>query len=758
MCGIAGIVHLDGSPYSPDTDRPRLEAMASALRHRGPDDQQVLTWNNVGIAFNRLSIVDLEHGHQPFHTPDGEISAVVNGEIYNHAELRGAFDPGVFQSRSDCEVIPHLYRSRERAMFDDINGMFAMALLDRGKRRIWLARDRLGIKPLFHCRTLDGNSLLFASEIKGLLAHPDAPREFDWEAALARHRTLDLRGRELPSYFRGIERVPAGSVLEIALDRRETQAFRYWSLDEVGRIEDSDASDESEYVEAFRELLADSVQKRTMGDVPFGIFLSGGVDSAAITALAATGGVDFSAFTSLGRSSLGNGDAEAALSVAEFSNVALHSVQIDGGASAVSPDDWRRILWSCEMYDIGGEQLHKYALHQFAKTVSPELKFILLGQGSDEFTGGYLHTLIGDGPWEEKHWPVLDRQLRRDHLTRRAAERGFFLQFQDLIRSGVISPDFAETLARGQDPLPSSTWDRYRGYFRQNLDYHLWHEDRTASAHSIENRVPFLDHRLLELLASIPARLHPKLFVDKGILRAAMREVLPAEIAERPKAEFLRGREERFTHRIMHDLIRADNDDLIEQAIQGSARTGGPLEPDSFRRHATAVGGDPSLQHGTRLLYLVNMGLLADLALSETTATRPSSSGGALARSLRSVDSPTVERMVAEMKRAQAPAVNGQLVIALAGNLSLMELHRTGSDDQGKGCFYLSKSGWIDRPTASNEWGRLLSLADGIRDLDSLIEEGRFDRESILAEVPKALARNEIAVVSRESERQSPKT
>lgn len=395
MCGIAGIVHLDGSPFDPGVDGERLAGMAGAMHHRGPDERSVMSWRNVGMAFNRLSIVDLANGRQPFDTPDARVSAVVNGEIYNHGELRRAFEPGSFRSGSDCEVLPRLYQARGRAMFDEVNGMFAMALLDRERRCLWLARDRLGIKPMFYCRTGDGRSLLFASELKGLFAHPGAPRDFDWEAALGRQRTLDLRGRQLPSYFRGIERVPAGSVVEVDLAGGGWETFSYWGVEVAGRDGESGDGREADFVEEYGALLADSVVKRTMGDVPFGVFLSGGIDSAAVTAFAAGAGKDFPTFSTMSRSTIGNGDAESAAAVAGHLGLANRQVFFDCERSGIGPEDWRRILWHCEMFDVGREQLYKYSLHQFAKAEYPELKIILLGQGSDEFAGGVFPQSVG---------------------------------------------------------------------------------------------------------------------------------------------------------------------------------------------------------------------------------------------------------------------------------------------------------------------------------------------------------------------------
>ncbi len=182
MCGIAGLIHLDGRPLSEPEDRLILERMGNAMQHRGPDDAGITVWNNLGLVFRRLSIIDIEGGAQPFHTQDGRISSITNGEIYNHRDLRTHLAKRhKFRAESDCEVLPFLYLDRGLEMFEPVNGMFATALLDRHLNRLLLARDRLGEKPLFYCVLPNRHTLVFASELKALFAHPEVPRRFDWQ-------------------------------------------------------------------------------------------------------------------------------------------------------------------------------------------------------------------------------------------------------------------------------------------------------------------------------------------------------------------------------------------------------------------------------------------------------------------------------------------------------------------------------------------------------------------------------------------------
>jgi asparagine synthase (glutamine-hydrolysing) len=190
-----------------------------------------------------------------------------------------------------------------------------------------------------------------------------------------------------------------------------------------------------------------------------------------------------------------------------------------------------------------------------------------------------------------------------------------------LLDQQVIDPAF---VLRSKPNAPRrEVWDKYVGFYNQNLDYHLWHEDRTSSAHSNESRVPFLDHRIIEFLSQVPLRHHVELFTDKRILRRAANGWLPPEIAERPKGPFFYGREQRFTFKLVYSVLTANNGELIEQAIAGSCATDGALNSDQFRRYAMEVGRDPELKELNQLIYLVNMGVLADMAhRQQVPATR----------------------------------------------------------------------------------------------------------------------------------------
>ncbi|HEY5366346.1 MAG TPA: asparagine synthase (glutamine-hydrolyzing), partial [Casimicrobiaceae bacterium] len=489
MCGIAGYINLDGRPLAPDADEPVLAGMGDALHHRGPDDTRVLLWENVGFIFKRLSIVDLEGGAQPLHAADGRISAMVNGEIYNHRAIRADLaHRHSFGTASDCEVIPYLYLERDLDLLAPVNGMFAVALLDRQKRRVLLARDHTGIKPLFYCIADNGRVLVFASELKGLFAHPAVPRVFDWHSALVDPPARDARTVEYTSGFKGIERVPAATVVDIDLHAGRVKSRRYWTLPARDPSPAQAKAKASDYVDGYRALLADSVTLRLMSDVGYGVFLSGGVDSSVVAAIAARAG-PFPTFSIRSQSTQGSGDARGAREVADVLGLPNHQVLFDEATLAVDPDHWRRVLWACELYSLTAEQLFKFNLHAFARRHYPNLKVMLLGQGSDEFNGGYISAVLQrEGPWNAGDWKSMGERLRHMHAAHAAATAGVSEGYLDLFASGALARDFAVDAHRVPDA--DTVWDLYVAHFRKNLDYHLWHEDRTAAWHSIENRVP----------------------------------------------------------------------------------------------------------------------------------------------------------------------------------------------------------------------------------------------------------------------------
>ena len=751
MCGIAGIVHLDGRPLETGADVPILEAMGGAIRHRGPDDSQLMVWNNVGFVFRRLAIVDIDGGRQPITTADGRVSAMVNGEIYNHRDIRADLSARHrLRTQSDSEVIPYLYIDRDLDLFEPANGMFAIALLDRARRRVLLGRDRVGVKPLFYHRSPDGRLLVFASELKALLAHPMVPRSFDWPSAFRDVFVRSADPHEMPSGFRGIVPLPPATILDISLTSGNTKLVTYWKL--PARSTGRDSTPASSYVTRYRELLEDSVRLRLMSDVPYGLFLSGGIDSAVVAALAART-APVPTFTVLSRSTVGSGDAEAARMVARALGLPNHQVLFDEPRIDLTPEAWRRVLWSCETFVTGPEQFFKFHLHAFAKQRYGAMKVMLLGQGSDEFNGGYIAWPLGaKAAWATGDWDDLGRWLCAVSTERASRIAGLAKADTDLVLSGVLDP----CRVAGAAPAGASAiWDRYVGHFRQNLDSHLWHEDRTAAAHGIENRVPFLDFRILELLASIPVQHHAELFVDKRILRRAAADLLPAAIVERGKGFFFYGRQQHHAFNLMYSILRANNGELVEQAIAGSRRTDGPLDPDRFRAHVRDVGEYRMVRQISRLFQLVNMGVLADVAASGpgTHSTCPSSP----MREVVFEEWAASAAGCAMLRQSPWREPADDMIVRFAAGTSLVEVRSGGTGVPAAGAtFLVQEDGVLGSVVESRPWSTFLAHVDGKRTIAAILDGLGIAKAQILALLEAAL--DEGILVAEDDRQRQPLT
>lgn len=651
MCGIVGIIHLDGTPFTREQHGPVLQAMGDQLSHRGPDAQQLYVEGSVGFLFRRLSIIDLAEGNQPFVSEDGAIVHMTNGEIYNHRELRQVRFPGFrFRTRSDCEVLTPLYEQLGADFLQPVNGMFATALLDHRRRRLLLARDRLGIKPLYYYQSRD--LFVFSSEIKAILAHPSVPREYDWRGALTySHNAVQVEAHSrLPSFFRDIHFLPGGWQLELDLRSGLAQSRPYW--DPRAAAAGRPRRTAEEYVAEYRDLLEDAVRSHLLADVEYGLFLSGGIDSVAVARLASRHSPAFHTFTVLSQSTLTNGDAENAHRAAQVCGLPNHQVLFDWRDLQVSPQDWKQILWSCELHMCGAEQLYKYALHAHAKVVRPALKVMLLGQGSDEYNGGYSRQYADQelGERRQGSWDSLEQTMVGLLRLALSVKSGSHSDYQalaptsalqtfgkrSLLHRSVIPLSYLATWAGVA--LPAHSFDIYRQLYREPMQlYQLWHEDRTAAAHSVENRVPFLDYRLIEHLYSVPPELHRELFWDKAILRRALREDLPRDLCERPKVPFFYGDDVRYTQRILHRMLQAEGGALVEEALAAASAAGGVFDGDLVRQIVAELPQDPDYKGMQLVLELVNMGLLSSMARQLGTDCRAMLRDGPAAITVREV-------------------------------------------------------------------------------------------------------------------------
>ena len=716
MCGIAGIIHLDGAPAEAGgRDGQILRQLTRAIAHRGPDDEQLHFWQNVGLGFRRLSIVDPQGGRQPLFSEDGSVALICNGEIYNHRQLRARFaDDMQFRSGSDCEIIPHLYRRLGIGLLEQLNGIFAFALLDTRERKLYLCRDRLGVKPLFYYRSDD--LLVFGSEVKALLAHPAVPKQFDWQAALTFKDRLyypHMRD-ELTSFFRGIRHLPAGCFLEIDLARGGTQERRYWDIDPADERPDR-LGDRDTYVRRYGELLDEAVGLQLMADVGCGAFLSGGIDSVAVTHLAATR-KPLQTFTVLSQSTLTNGDAPSAHAAARSCGLPNHMVLFDWRDMAVTPGLWRDILWKVEMPAAGAEQLYKYLLYGYARQAAPDLKVMLLGSGSDEFNGGYSKAVFNsptDPSWQNFEHMLADYE--RGALLARSGAWSSYANVRSDGRMLIRSRFLAELADVRAHDVP---WDGYTESYRRLLQmYQLWHEDRTSSAHGIEARVPFLDHRIVELTYAVPRELHADLFWDKTILRDALAGRVPDQFRLKQKTPFFHGEDLRYTRRLMYRLLCADGGALVAEALEENAEAADVIDRDALLHLIRTIPDDPEFEAVDMALDLVNMGLLAAMAEAPPEPSR-------ISLPVRAVDiedwAEWEQRAAANMVQ-RVPALDHGSVLRFAAGVCLVRFE-AGDPRLAGETHNILRNGTVEFTLdgAGDHWLAFLREVDGARTVEEL--------------------------------------
>jgi asparagine synthase (glutamine-hydrolysing) len=553
MCGIAGILRVDGAVPGPEL----LRAMTTAIAHRGPDGDGFFADGPVGLGHRRLAIIDLVTGDQPMASDDGSVVLIFNGEIYNFRELRGelAARGAAFRTTSDTEVILRAYEAWGVDCLPRLRGMFAFAVWDKARRRLFLARDRVGIKPLVYA--WDGRRLLFASEIKALLEDPTLPRELDWEA-LRDFLTLHY----IPSprtIFRSIRKLPPASYLLLDLDRPEPEIRRYWDL----RFEPDDRPSEADWLEGLRWHLGDAVRSHLVSDVPIGAFLSGGVDSSAVVALMAQATGGRVRTFSIGFDDSDFDELEHARAVAQRHETQHFEYVVKPNALDTLP----RLAWQFDEPFADSSALPTYYV---SKITREHVTVALSGDGGDENFLGYtryaraqrLHERLDAFP------AVLARPLLRlaarllppgargqgylDLLGAPPVDRYFKLmayQRSETLRS-LLSPGAREHVRPVVTPelfrrLAAEGRTRDYASTLQYLDIHcylpediLTKVDRTSMAVSLEARVPLLDHVLMEYVATMPTALKFRDGAGKVILKRALAADLPAGILNRRKMGF----------------------------------------------------------------------------------------------------------------------------------------------------------------------------------------------------------------------------
>jgi asparagine synthase (glutamine-hydrolysing) len=553
MCGICGLAALDGAG---PVDGRLLAAMNSALVHRGPDDEGAVLDGPVGLAARRLSIIDLAGGHQPIANEDGNVHVVQNGEIYNYRELRDDLVTRGhrFATRCDTEVLVHLYEERGLRFVDALRGMFAVAVWDARRRRLLLARDRYGIKPLYW--RAGGGTLAFASELKALLRDPGFSREVDLDALEA---FLAFNSIPAPlTIFRDARKLPPGHVLtwEPGGEPRVERYARPAPAD-AGAVRREPAG---ELAAELRERLRDSVRAHLVADVPVGVLLSGGVDSSALAALAAESGDGRVRTFSIGFEERSFNELDRARLVARRFGTDHHELVVRPDASELLP----RLVDAFDEPFADSSALPTYLVSQLA---AEHVKVVLSGEGGDELFGGY-HTYVADLLAPRVGWaaaaarPLIERlpsSSRKVSLEYRAKRFARGARLPPLERhhawKEIFAPEARAELLAGRDGRHDPL-DLYRARYEetagaeplarlQDVDLGIYladdllvKTDRASMAHSLEARVPFLDPAVTDLALALPTKHKVRGLSKKRLLRRAVAPLLPREILRAPKQGF----------------------------------------------------------------------------------------------------------------------------------------------------------------------------------------------------------------------------
>ena len=553
MCGIAGIFHFQtGLPV----DAPMLKAMTRSISHRGPDDEGFHLSGSLGLGFRRLSIIDLSAGHQPMSDREKTVWVVFNGEIYNFRELRRELESHghIFQTNSDTEVIVHGYKQWGRGVLARLNGMFGLGIWDERQRRLIVARDAMGIKPVYY--SIKSGSLLFGSEIRAVLAGLGSTPGVD---ATALH--LFLRYRFTPSpltMVEGVRKLAPGEMIEVGDGRAIVS--RWYHYDPIPY---SPEPGDDEARESLLGLYKDAVKRHLISDVPVGLLLSGGMDSGLLLALMSQHGNSWRTFTMGYGKSYRHDELEEAAETARLYSAPNSAVRLD---RPMFEKALPRIVNVLEEPVASSSIVPMFFVCERARE---EVKVALIGQGPDELFGGYKRHL---GIHYGSYWRRLPSWLRspaekamnavpRWEALKRAS---FSLSTEDRLRryqnvfSLLPGPDISSLFQDGL--LPADTDDKILECWRdispamKNLDELnglqlielrsaladelLMYSDKLSMVHGLEVRVPFLDREVVESAQRYPARFKVRHGVTKWLHRQVCRAVLPATIVNRKKRGF----------------------------------------------------------------------------------------------------------------------------------------------------------------------------------------------------------------------------
>jgi len=624
MCGIYGMLHLDGAPAAADALRP----MARLTVHRGPDDEGVYADGPLAFGMRRLSIIDVAGGHQPLSNEDGTLSLIANGEIYNYQALRSELTAQGhrFRTASDCETIIHLYEQHGDAFVERLNGMFAFALWDARRQRLLLGRDRLGIKPLYLWN--DGRRLIFASEAKAILALPGMSAELD-PAPLSAYLMLGYVPAP-QSIFRGLRKLAPATVL--SAERGQVGERRYWRVPaEIDRT-----PSEEEWIERVRARLEQSVRMQMVSDVPIGAFLSGGVDSSAVVAFMSAASDRPVKTYAIG---FGGGAAEDyynelpyARKVAQRFGTDHHEILVRPDVTALLP----KLLWQMDEPIADTAFITTYLVSQFARR---DVTVILSGVGGDELFGGYRRYLgshyqayfdrlplglrraasaLGERLPGDRHSPLLNAlRLAKGFLSTAG------LPFDERYRSYVeVFPEDAATAllrhprndehdALAEAFTAATSSDELNQMLSVDAQTQLPDDlllltDKMSMAVSLECRVPLLDHELVELAAHMPQEVKIRGGRLKHALKAALSDILPTDILERKKRGF---------GTPMGAWLKGDLASLVRELLSpASIEARGLFRPPEVAALIAAHGAN-RLDGTDRLLTLLNLEIWARMYL-----------------------------------------------------------------------------------------------------------------------------------------------
>ena len=556
MCGICGLASTVGV----EQDLTTLKKMCRVLKHRGPDDEGYYIDDYAGLGMRRLSIIDLATGHQPIANENGSIWVVFNGEIYNFQELRDQLISRghVFSTKTDTEVIIHAYEEYGDDCLNYFNGMFGIAIWDQSKRRLLLARDRVGIKPLYYWE--NGQKLIFGSELKSVIQHPDVPLEVN---PVALNHFLTLEYIPAPwTIFKDIKKLPAGHFL--TFENGKCSVKQYWNI-QIQNV----PTNEAECVEVLTDLIRDAVRLRLISDVPLGAFLSGGIDSSSI--------VSFMAETStqpVQTFSIGFDDKT--YNELDYARLVAQKFSTNHYEEILQPDINEMVGRLAPLLDEPFGDFSIFPTYLVSEVARQQVTVVLSGDGGDELFGGY-ETYVAQNL--DRYYGLLPSQLRQslfpallNKIPPSPAKKGFInkakrfvegsslpttLQhtrwmtfMSDADKSALYQPDLLASIngnntqfliedffnqATHFDSLAQQQYVDIKTYLVDNI---LVKVDRMSMAASLEARVPLLDHRIVEFALSLPPQMKLQRGQTKRILRQAVANRIPSEILDKPKQGF----------------------------------------------------------------------------------------------------------------------------------------------------------------------------------------------------------------------------